>query len=112
MKIGSTLKELRRRKGITQDQLSDALEIKRARYNSWENDIANPDLDYLIKLSSFYKVSPNYILSYDSEINIKESDNNLNTLLSDNVNVTYNGIILSDEDKEKIKILIQTIIMK
>ncbi|MFD2613572.1 helix-turn-helix domain-containing protein [Paenibacillus gansuensis] len=62
MKIGSILTELRLKKGWTQDQIAEALGIKRARYNSWENDIARPDIEFVDQLAQLHKVSSDYLL--------------------------------------------------
>jgi len=62
MKIGKTLNELRARKRLTQDEMADLLGVKRARYNSWENNIARPDLDMLGKLAEVHGVSVDFLL--------------------------------------------------
>ena len=62
MIIGKALTELRNKKGLTQDQMADVLGIKRARYNSWENNIARPDIDMVSKLADYHKVSVDYLL--------------------------------------------------
>ncbi|WP_333594737.1 helix-turn-helix transcriptional regulator [Anaerospora hongkongensis] len=74
--IGKILTELRNNKGLTQDQMSDILGIKRARYNSWENDIAKPDIDMAKKLAQFHGVSTDYLLE-----NFQESNDDIDDIL-------------------------------
>lgn len=66
MFIGKVLSELRNKKHVTQDQIADILGIKRARYNSWENNIARPDIDMISKLADYHNVSVDYLLGRTS----------------------------------------------
>lgn len=66
MFIGKVLSELRNKRHLTQDQIADILGIKRARYNSWENNIARPDIDMISKLADYHNVSVDYLLGRTS----------------------------------------------
>ncbi|MCM1564887.1 MAG: XRE family transcriptional regulator [Dehalobacter sp.] len=55
--IGEILVRLREKKKLTQDQVANDLNIKRARYSSWENNIASPGLEYLKVLAKYFGVS-------------------------------------------------------
>jgi Predicted transcriptional regulators len=75
--LGELLTKLRNSRGLTQDKVAADLEIKRARYNSWENNIAKPDNSMLIKLANYFKVTTDYILgneckTYEDTENILE----------------------------------------
>ncbi|MEC3674725.1 helix-turn-helix transcriptional regulator [Bacillus velezensis] len=75
MSLGANLKQLRNKKGLSQYQVAEKLGIQRARYNSWENDIAKPRYEMLNKLCEFYKVEMNDLMKdADSQ---EESENNL-----------------------------------
>lgn len=65
--IGEILTDLRLKKVFTQDQLADALDVKRARYNSWENNIAKPDIEMLKKIAKLHNVSTDYLLGRTDE---------------------------------------------
>ena len=107
MKIGDRLTKLRNKKGFTQDQMADALEVKRARYNSWENNIAKPDIEMITKLAVLHKVSTDYILGMTDSAHPTWEKNDYSKdfkkTLEDGSKVIFNGTPLSDEDKEKIK---------
>lgn len=62
MLINKRLVELRLKKSLTQDEMAGILGIKRARYNSWENNIARPDIEMVSHLADFHKVSVDYLL--------------------------------------------------
>lgn len=59
--IGSRLKALRLEKGLSQQEIADALHINRSAYASWENDTNKP-LRKLDELSAFFHVSSDYLL--------------------------------------------------
>ncbi|MNR93691.1 HTH-type transcriptional regulator Xre [compost metagenome] len=106
MKIGERLTQLRNKKGLTQDQIADALEVKRARYNSWENNIAKPDIEMIAKLAAFHKVSADYILGFESPVPgwaTARDKRDFKRMLEDNGEVMFDGVPISDDDKEKIK---------
>lgn len=60
--IGNKLKELRKDKKLTQQQISDILNVKQNTYSQWENDINEPDLLSLVKIADILKVSTDYLL--------------------------------------------------
>ncbi|WP_144498967.1 helix-turn-helix domain-containing protein [Bacillus pumilus] len=81
MSLGANLKQLRNKKGLSQYQVADRLGIQRARYNSWENDIAKPRYDMLEKLCNFYQVEMNTLMgekptdiSKDSSKSLEQND--------------------------------------
>lgn len=55
--IASNLKFLRKRKGLTQQQFADALEIKRASVGAYEEDRAEPKYELLRKIARFYELT-------------------------------------------------------
>lgn len=63
--IGKRLKELRGSR--TQQEIADLLNISRARYSHYENEIREPDNEMLQKLADIYNVSVDYILGKDSD---------------------------------------------
>lgn len=56
MKIGMFFKELRKEKGLTQEQLAERLGVSRRTVSRWETGSNMPDLDILIELSDYYQV--------------------------------------------------------
>jgi len=62
-KIGSFLKELRKEKGITQEQLAEQFNVSGRTVSRWENGNNMPDLDILIEISDYYEVDLREILN-------------------------------------------------
>lgn len=63
MTTGEKLAALRKRKGITQERLSEILKVSRQSVSRWEMDIAFPETDKLIKLSKLLECSIDFLLN-------------------------------------------------
>lgn len=63
---GSRLQALRRARGLSQEQVAEALNVKRTTYASWEKDINKPTRN-LDSLSAFFHVSSDYLLCLDDD---------------------------------------------
>ena len=57
IKIGAFLKELRREKGITQEQLADELGVSGRTISRWETGSNMPDISLLVEIAEFFDVS-------------------------------------------------------
>lgn len=62
-KIGSFLKELRKEKGMTQEQLAEHFGVSDRTVSRWENGNNMPDLDILIEISDYYEIDLREILN-------------------------------------------------
>lgn len=69
MKLEEKLLLLRKKHGLSQEQLADRLEIARQTVGKWENGQAVPELAALIKLSEIYQVTIDRLVK-DEECNI------------------------------------------
>lgn len=65
MTTGKKLVLLREKKGITQEKLSEILNVSRQSVSRWENDISFPETDKLIKLSKLFECSTDFLLNED-----------------------------------------------
>lgn len=61
-KIGIFLKELRREKQLTQEQLAEILGVTNRSISRWENGVNMPDFDLVIEIANYYDVSIEEIL--------------------------------------------------
>lgn len=65
-KLQDQLKTLRTEKGLTQADIAKIVSVHQVTYQGWEKGKSEPDLDKLIKLADYYKVSADYLLGrYD-----------------------------------------------
>jgi transcriptional regulator with XRE-family HTH domain len=63
IKIGEFLQELRKEKGLTQEQLAEKVGVARRTVSRWETGYNMPDLDVLIELADLYDADLREILS-------------------------------------------------
>ena len=57
IKIGVFLKELRKEKGLTQEQLAEVLNVSSRTVSRWETGSNMPDISILVEIAGFYDVS-------------------------------------------------------
>lgn len=57
MSLGEKIKELRRKAGITQEQLAEKLNVSRQAITKWETDKGTPDIANLIAISDEFGLS-------------------------------------------------------
>ena len=62
VKTGAFLKELRKERNITQEQLAEKMCVSRRTVSRWETGSNMPDLDILIEISEYYDVDLREIL--------------------------------------------------
>ena len=65
-KIGRFLKELRKEKDITQEQLAEKIKVSGRTVSRWETGSNMPDISLLAELADFYDVSISEIIDGES----------------------------------------------
>lgn len=55
-KIGGFLRELRKERGLTQEQLSEILGVTNRSISRWENGVNLPDFDLVIEITKYFDV--------------------------------------------------------
>lgn len=66
------IRELRKSKGLTQEEFAPVLNMSRASYSYIESGSRELNIETLIKLSKFFNVSTDYILGLDDALRYKE----------------------------------------
>ncbi len=64
MNIGKKIKELRKQKGITQEQLADSIGVSFQAVSKWENNIALPDITLAPILANYFGVSMDELFDF------------------------------------------------
>ena len=64
--FGIRLRELRRRKKLTQAQVAKRLNLSKTAVSGYENNTKTPSVDVLIQLSILYGVTTDYLLGLDN----------------------------------------------
>ena len=69
VKTGAFLKELRKEKNITQEELAEKMGVSRRTVSRWETGANMPDMDILIDISDFYEIDLREILDGERKNN-------------------------------------------
>ena len=82
MEFHEKLQELRKSRGLTQEELAEALFVSRTAISKWESGRGYPSIDSLKEISRYFSVSIDVLLSGDQLIMIAEKENksNLNSV--------------------------------
>ena len=70
LNIGTILRELRTKTGITQEKLANHLGVSVQAVSRWESGTCYPDLEFIPKIANYFRVSADYLLGlsrYDTE---------------------------------------------
>ncbi len=73
-KIGVFLKELRKEKNLTQEQLPEHFNVFNRSVSRWENGYNMPDLSMLVELSHFYNVDMSEIINGERKSKIMNDE--------------------------------------
>ena len=75
MEFNEKLQELRKNKGLTQEELAEALYVSRTAISKWESGRGYPSIDSLKEIAKYFSVTIDELLSSDEVLNIAEEDN-------------------------------------
>lgn len=74
MELNEKLQELRKQKGMTQEELAEMLHVSRTAVSKWESGRGYPNIDSLKALARFFAVSIDDLLSGEELLTIAEDD--------------------------------------
>ena len=75
MEFNKKLQELRKQKGITQEELAEALFVSRAAVSKWESGRGYPNIDSLRAISKYFSISIDELLSTDEALELAKEEN-------------------------------------
>jgi len=78
MELHEKIQELRKERGLTQEELAEALYVSRTAISKWELGRGYPSIDSLKAIAEFYSVSIDELLSSERLISIAERENKRN----------------------------------
>ena len=75
MEFNEKLQELRKQKGLTQEELAEKLYVSRTAISKWESGRGYPNIESLKAIAKFFSVTVDELLSTDEVLTIAEEDN-------------------------------------
>ena len=78
MEFKEKLQELRKSRGLTQEELAEALYVSRTAVSKWESGRGYPSIDSLKEISSYFSVTVDELLSAEKILTIAEKENKAN----------------------------------
>lgn len=93
--LGKKIKELRKAKGYSQQEMADLLEVKKITYFKYESGEIEVPLSKILKISEILNTTPNDLLGFEKEIGMKEKKDFYENCLSNDrpilVQIKENG---------------------
>lgn len=80
MEFNEKLQQLRKSRGLTQDDLANAIFVSRAAISKWESGRGYPSIDSLKAISRFFSISIDDLLSGNELLSIAEKDHEFQEL--------------------------------
>lgn len=97
--IGEKIKELRKEKGVTQEELAKNIDVSTSMVGMYETDARKPSYEVLIKIATYFEVSTDYLLNVEEKLNIAiDSLNKINRMAKEALEPN------NDEDDDPCKI--------
>ena len=78
MEFNEKLPELRKNKGLTQEELAEVLFVSRTAVSKWESGRGYPSIDSLKEIANYFSVTIDELLSGEKIISIAEKENKSN----------------------------------
>lgn len=75
MEFNKKLQELRKQKGITQEELAKSLYVSRTAVSKWESGKGYPNIDSLKRIAKLFSVTVDQLLSSEELIDIAQEEN-------------------------------------
>lgn len=109
IEIANRLVELRKKSGLSQEELADKLGLSRQAVSKWERAEASPDTDNLICLAKLYNVSLDDLLKTDTPVDDlirdqKEKTEEEKEAKHDHISISGKGVHISSKDGDEIHI--------
>ena len=111
IELANRLAELRKQKGLSQEELADRLQVSRQAVSKWERGEASPDTDNLIELAKIYEISLDELVGLSSN---NTKDNKEEDHIEDNkegIHINDDGIHIHDDEGNEVEIKDHKVLM-
>ena len=102
MKLGEKIQLLRKKRGWSQEELANVLNVSRQSVQKWETDSSTPEVDKLVQISDIFGVTLDYLLkNNDVEENKEVKQETTVTPKTENVSEPVKTIIYEENGMEE-----------
>lgn len=97
MKLSEKIVELRKRNGMTQEELASVCNVSRQAVSKWEADIALPETEKLLILGETFRVSVDVLLRDELTVNsIKDVHSCCSNAIQEKKTEIYEGVLIKE----------------
>ncbi|MBR3033576.1 MAG: helix-turn-helix transcriptional regulator [Clostridiales bacterium] len=116
MSIAERILTLRKSKGMSQEQLAEAVGVSRQAVSKWESEQASPDPEKIITLSEVFGVTTDYLLKgVEPEKEEAKTEEKEEEKKTEDTHMTVGDVldqkILTEQNKEKSKKLLKYVLI-
>lgn len=116
MSIAERILTLRKSKGMSQEQLAEAVGVSRQAVSKWESEQASPDPEKIITLSEVFGVTTDYLLKgVEPEKEEAKTEEKAEEKKTEDTHMTVGDVldqkILTEKNKEKTKKLLKYVLI-
>ena len=116
MRIAERILTLRKSKGMSQEQLAEAVGVSRQAVSKWESEQASPDPEKIITLSEVFGVTTDYLLKgVEPEKEEAKTEEKAEEKKTEDTHMTVGDVldqkILTEQNKEKSKKLLKYVLI-
>lgn len=101
------LRQLRCKRGISQQQLAETIGFSQQAINKYENHKIEPDIETLIKLADFFDTSVDYLIGHTEIDHVIEPVNRFD-LSTDEAQLIDNYRMLSKKQKSTVSMVVES----
>ena len=83
--FGDIFKELRNKKGLSQEKIAEDLDVSPALVSKWENHSSTPGPEMLVYISDYFNVSVDYLVGKSKYQNLENNKTDIEKEIIDNI---------------------------
>lgn len=107
--IGKRLKDMRKKRGFTMQDMADRLGVARSTYAGYESEYRQPTLETLHDIANILRTSTDYLLGLTDNPHPVEPTKNVKELLKED-ELHWDGVPLTDEELKPLRDLLDVIV--
>lgn len=94
MTVGERLLELRKKKGLSQEEVANTLNVSRQTVSKWEIGDSTPDFDKIIPICNLYEITSDELITGKKDI-VVEKENDRKKIFARNLGISIGLYIFS-----------------